>query len=427
MLEDGVLQVGLVVLVALLSHVLLGRLHVPVLLGLLLAGLLLGPAGAGIVPTEPVVEPLGEIGLLFVMFIAGLEIDLDAVNRHRRDTLLLGALSVVCTGLPAAAVGLLLLGMDLPAAALLGALISSHTLLALPLLQRLGLVRRLPVVAVIGGTLVTDTLALLVLAVVLGPDLLPDDVPFGWAVPLVLLGVLAVVAMTVLPRLAGKFLERERGTRVDRAMFAVVVLLGMAAAAELIGTEPILGAFLAGIALNRALARREVLREHVEFLGRVLLVPFFFFWTGTLLELDVVLDWPGVWPLAGLLLLLVLAGKTAAAWATGAVAGYDGRWRVLMASLTVPQAAATLAVAITGAQAGVLEDDIVDAVVLVILVTCVLGPLVTQATGRRLAAEEPASDQDDEDEPVDPAGGPAAAEPRDRPSGDATAVPVDPD
>lgn len=385
-LRDPVLQVTVVVLAALLVQVLLTRAHLPGLLGLLVLGMLLGPGGGGVLAEEPIVEPLGEIGLLFVMFIAGLEIDLEVVSRHRRETILFGLLSFGCTAVPAFAVGLWM-GFTPPAALLLGALISSHTLLAYPVLMRLRLLNRLPVMAAIGGTLLTDTLALLVLAAVLGPEW-TEAIPLGWLLPIALLVALSVAALWGIPRLARAFLARTWVSRPERALFSLSVLLVLAALADLIGTEGILGAFLAGVCLNRALARRESLREHVEFLGRVLFLPFFFLWTGTLLELGVFTGWPGVWPIAGALVGLVVIGKGLAAWLTGAFFAYPSRDRLLMLGLTVPQAAATLAIAITARRAGLFDEALVDAVIIVIFVTCLAGPIFTDRVGRGFAAEE---------------------------------------
>jgi Kef-type K+ transport system membrane component KefB len=381
-LQDPVLQFTLLLSAALVVQVLLRRIGLPGLLGLLIVGMLVGPGGMAVVPREPVVELLGEIGLLFVMFIAGFEIDLRIVSRHRRETAVFGLLAFASTGVPAAIAGLLM-GFSPMASVLLGALISSHTLLAYPVLLRLGLLKRLSVMTAVGGTLLTDTLALLILAVVITPGL-AEGLPFGWLLPLVLLAILGTVSLWGVPRLADYFFSRSWSSRVDRALFALVILLLLAMVAELIGTEAILGAFLAGIALNRALAAHEALREHLEFVGRVLLIPFFFLWTGTLLEFDVLVDWPGVWGLAGLLLGLVVAGKAIASWVTGAFYGYSPLDRWLMVGLTIPQAAATLAITITAHEAGIFGEEVVDSVIIVILFSCLLGTVLTGRIGRRL-------------------------------------------
>jgi Kef-type K+ transport system membrane component KefB len=390
-IRDPILQFTLLITAALVVQLALRRIGLPGLIGLLLVGMLAGPGGLAIVPREPVVELLGEIGLIFVMFIAGFEIDLRVVSRHRRETIVFGLLAFACTGLPAAGAGLLL-GFSPAASVLLGALVSSHTLLAYPVLLRLGLLKRLSVMTAVGGTLLTDTLALVVLALVVTPSL-GEDLPLGWLVPLLLLGLLAAATLWGVPRLARFFFSRSWTSRVDKALFAMAVLLLLAAATELIGTEAILGAFLAGIALNRALAAREVLREHLEFVGRMLLIPFFFVWTGTLLELDVLVDIPGVWGLAALLLGLVIAGKVAASWITGSLYGYPRLDRWLMVGLTIPQAAATLAITVTAREAGLFGEEVVDAVIIVILVSCLAGSVLSDRIGRRLQSEAAGPDR----------------------------------
>jgi len=284
---------------------------------------------------------------------------------------------------PTSVVALVFLGFDLAAAVLLGALISSHTLLVYPIIERLGLLRRVPVVAAIGGTLLTDTLALVLLAVVISTM---EPGALGWLPPLALLAVIAAASLWGLPRL-GRFVFRQPSvSSAEKALFALVVLLVLSSATALTGTDEVLGAFVAGVSLNGALARREELREHIEFVGRMLFIPFFFVYTGMLLELGQILR-PGLLLVAGLLLALLVVGKGVAAWGVGALHGYSRASRLLMVGMTTPQAAATLAITITASEAGILDDHVVDAVVLLIFVTCLVGPLVTSFTGERVRKE----------------------------------------
>lgn len=155
--------------------------------------------------------------------------------------------------------------------------------------------------------------------------------------------------------------------------------------ADVIGTEDILGAFIAGIALNRVIRARRELREHLEFAGRLLFIPFFFVETGMRLELAVLTGRLETWALAGLLLCVVTFGKSAAAWLAGSLFGYTARDRLAMASLALPRAAATLAVVVTGSEMGLLDEAVVDAIIVLIFVTCLLGPLGTRFAGRRIA------------------------------------------
>lgn len=379
-ITDPVLQFTILVVAALAVELTLERVRLPGILGLLLLGAVLGPGVANVLAREPMPDFLGHVGLVYLIFMAGLEIDLGMARQRVRETVTLGSLAFGFTFAGTLGVGLAL-GYELPSALLLGAMISSHTMLAYPILERLDLLGRGAVVTTIGGTLLTDTLALALLAVTLSAS--GGGGTLGWAGPLLLLALLVVITLRVLPPLGRALFSRPGFTRAEKALFALVALLLLSSATELIGTEYVLGAFLAGVALNRPLGSRPELREHVEFVGRMLFIPFFFVYTGMLFEVGRVGSGE-VLGLAGLLLAVLLVGKIAAAWVTGAVFGYSGRERVLMTGLTLPQAAATLAVAITGSEAGLLDALVVDAAVLVIFVTCLVGPLWTAWIGRRL-------------------------------------------
>lgn len=387
---DVILQFTIVVAAALVVRLTLERSQIPGIVGLLVLGMLAGPGGLAILPEEPVVELLGSVGLLYIMFMAGLEIDMDVVRHHKRETGGFGLLAFALTLIPAIAVGLIA-GLEWGGALLLGAALSSHTLLSYPIVERLGLVRRRAVVAAIGGTLLTDTLALTLLVIVIQQAGQGQDgvaAAFGWYGPILLLAGLVAASLALIPRLAGRVLAA--GTRpADKALFVLAVLLLLSAAADAVGTEDILGAFLAGICLNRAVRHRAELQENVEFVGRMLFIPFFYVDTGMRLELAVFAERLETWVLAAALLGVVLAGKSGAAWIAGRAFHYSPTERVTVASLTFPQAAATLAVVVTGREAGLLGEEVVDAIIIVIFLTCLLGPLVTSRAGQRLARQQP--------------------------------------
>jgi len=381
-LEDTILQFTLIVLIVLAIQRLFHWLPVPSLIGLLVVGMLIGPGGAQILPEEPVIELLGSIGLLFIMFLAGLEIDLKIVRHHKRESAAFGTLSLALTFLPVLGIALVL-GLEWAGALLLGAALASHTLISYPIVERMGLIHRRPIVAAVGGTLLTDTAALVLLVLVLQLSGAEDGM-LGWAGPIVLLGVIAAAALHGLPRLARATFEDREASLAENALFVVAALLALAALAELIGTKDILGAFIAGVALNRTLKGRENLQAHLIFVGRMLFIPFFFIQTGMKLELAVFTQ-IAPWVIAGLLAAAVFGGKFTAAWITGRGFGYGAADRWAMAGMTVPQAAATLAVTTTAEDAGLIDSGVVDAVIVVIFVTCLAGALITRATARRLA------------------------------------------
>jgi Kef-type K+ transport system membrane component KefB len=379
-IEDVIVQFAVVIAAALAVQLLFDRTRIPGIIGLLMLGMLLGPGGAGVLAKEPVIELLGTIGLLYIMFMAGVEIDLDIVRGHKRETAGFGLLAFTLTFIPATGLALIA-GLETAGALLIGAALSSHTLVSYPRVHDLGLANHQPVVAATGGTLLTDTAALVVLVIVTQASADNGGV-LGWAMPLVLLASLTAGSLLVIPRIARRLLTSDSNPFVRKALLVLVILLVLSVMADAIGTEKILGAFLAGVCLNRALHRHPELRRHVEFVGRMLFIPFFFVETGMRLELDVFVEGASTWLFAAGLLATVIAGKGLAAWLTGRKFGYTAMDRLAMAGLSFPQAAATLAVAVIGLELGIVAPATVDAIIIVIFLTCLIGPLVTNAAAK---------------------------------------------
>jgi Kef-type K+ transport system membrane component KefB len=380
-IEAPVFEFTILVMAALVVQLAFRRLPVPALVGLLIAGMLLGPAAANILRDDMVIQLLGSIGLLYIMFLAGLEIDLDIVNRHRREAASFGVLALGLTFLPAVGLGRLL-GLDWAGAALLAAAISSHTLIAYPMVESMALLHRRPVVAAIGGTLVTDTVALLVLIVALQLAGAKHG-GFGWAAPIAAFAVISAISLWLVPKASRYVFDVVKMSQAENALYVVGVLVSLAGLAAIVGAEDILGAFLAGLCLNRVLQGRKALTEHLVFAGRMLFIPFFFMETGMSLRLEAFTQ-TGLWLTAALILGVIAAGKSMAAWAAGWMFGYGVLDRLVMIGLTTPQAAATLAVSTKAAAAGLMSEELVDAIIIVIFVTCLFGALVTRYAGGRI-------------------------------------------
>ncbi|WIJ24156.1 cation:proton antiporter [Devosia sp. RR2S18] len=381
-IEEPVLEFTVLVLAALLVQLTFRKLPVPALIGLLLIGMLIGPGALNVLAPDMAVELLGSVGLLYIMFLAGLEIDLDVVRRHKSEAAVFGGLALVISFALAFGLGLVL-GFDWPGAALLAAAISSHTLIAYPMIERMDLVHERPMVAAVGGTLLTDTAALIVLIVVLQVSG-SDGGAFGWVWPIIMFTVVAAIALFAVPRVTRWVFDTLGTTRAESALFVLGILVLLATVAEEVGAEDILGAFLAGICLNRVLKGREELFEHLIFAGRMLFIPFFFIETGMRLRLEVFADM-NVWLMAGSILLVIIVGKTMAAWIAGHLFDYGRLARFVMIGLTIPQAAATLAVTTTASDAGLVSDELLDAIIIVIFITCLAGAITVRFAGQRLA------------------------------------------
>lgn len=385
-ITDPVLIFAIAMAIFLLGPILSERLRVPGILGLIVLGILVGPNVLNILERDFTFELLGQVGLLYLVFLAGLELDLNGFNEHRRRSVIFGLLSF---GFP---MGLSLalmpfLGFGLPAAALIGAIIGSHTLLAYPVVSRLGIGKQPAIITVIGGTLVTDTLALTVLAVVTGSMAGDLDSVF-W---LRLIGVLALyvaVVMIAVPRIGRWFFRNVPSQAPAEFLFLMVVLFATAWAANLAGAEPIIGAFLAGLTLNRLIPLNSPVMTRVRFVGNALFIPFFLLSVGMLVDPGVMAGDLDVWIVAGALVGLVHVGKLAGAWATRLLFAYDNDEGLAMFGLSLPQAAATLAVTFVGLEIGLFGEVVVNAVILMILVTVFVGPFLVERFGTRMALRE---------------------------------------
>ena len=358
------------------------RFRLPGLVGIVLGGMLVGPFVLDWLTREGVVESLGELGLLFLMFLAGLELDLDEFQRNRKPALTFGALTFT---LPFV-LGLLLVlpfGYGLATAALYGSLWASHTLIAYPIVQDRKLTRHRAVGMASGGTVITDTLALFVLAVVVG-SVESDDRSSVILVKLLLgLVVLVFYCAFVLPRIGRWSLAHLGHGRVPTFLFLLAALTSAALVADRMGLEGIVGAFFAGLALNRLVSSRAEDKEHFEFIGAALLVPFFLLSTGMLLDPRQFTELT-VLALAGASLVIVLVGKATAAYVSGRRSGFGSSEIKLVFGLTVAQAAATLAAVTIGTEAGIFDENLLSATLVVVLATVIVSSIVTRIATREL-------------------------------------------
>ncbi len=383
---DPVLVVAITMGILLVGPLLFERFRVPGLVGLIALGAVAGPSVTGLLERDATFVLLGTFGLLYLMFMAGVTLDLAEFKRQRSKALAFGALSFALPMGLALFVGPNVLGYSIPAAALLGSIVGSHTLLALPLAGRMGVSKNRAVVIATGATLVTDLLSLVVLAVVQGIESGDADAEF-W---LTFAGkdvVWALAVLWLMPKAARAFFRRVR--REDDAAFAFLLALVFFAAwtASLAGLAPIIGAFLAGIALNPLIPKQSPLMTRLRFVGDAFLIPFFLVSVGLLVDVAV-LGSATVWGLALLFTGLVVVGKGGAAVLGVPLFGFSRDEAGTVAGLTFPQAAATLAVTLIGFDIGLFSQTVVNAVVLVIVLTCLAGPSLVQAFGRRVALAE---------------------------------------
>jgi Kef-type K+ transport system membrane component KefB len=374
-------------LVIIVGPPLMTRARVPGIIGLLIGGFAIGPYGLNLIGAGNTTVPdLGQLGLLYLMFVAGVELDLSLVRIHRRAVLTYGVLTFALPMLFGTVIGLAL-GWIPAAALLLGALLSSHTLLLYPTVRSAGLAADRGVATAVGATVLTDTAALVVLAAVSGTQVAGGS-PGSIALQIVLgLTVLVAFTMVALPRLA-RLAFRYLGTdRVVRYLLAVASFLAAGTVADIFGIEPIVGAFFAGLALNRLVPNEGPLMDRIDFFGSAVFVPVFLVSVGLLLDPKVMVEGETL-KLAGLFIAASLAGKAAASGIARLSLGYSGPQARLMLGLTVPQAAATLAATIVGFNIGLFDQSVVNAALVLILVSIVVGTLLVDRSVPTVPAPE---------------------------------------
>ncbi|HTR75866.1 MAG TPA: cation:proton antiporter, partial [Solirubrobacterales bacterium] len=379
-------------LVVIIGPPLMTRARVPGIIGLLVGGYVIGPYGLNLIGAGNTTVPdLGQVGLLYLMFVAGVELDLSLVRIHRRAVLTYGVLTFALPMLFGTVIGLAL-GWIPAAALLLGALLSSHTLLLYPTARGAGLAADRGVATAVGATVLTDTAALVVLAAVSGTQVAGGS-PASIALQIAL-GLFVVVAFTLvaLPRIA-RLAFRYLGTdRVVRYLLAIASFLAAGTVADIFGIEPIVGAFFAGLALNRLVPNEGPLMDRIDFFGSAVFVPIFLVSVGLLLDPAVMVEGETL-KLAGLFVLASLGGKAASAGIARLWLGYSGSQAELMLGLTVPQAAATLAATIVGFNIGLFDQSVVNAALVLILVSIVVGTFLVERAVPKVPAPEGLSER----------------------------------
>ena len=386
-LSQPVAVFAVLAMVTLVVPALARRIRMPEIVALILAGAAVGAPGLGLLGEASGLRLLSDVGLLYLMFLAGLEIDLAHLRRHNRPTLALGTTVFLMPFLAGTLAARFLLGFAWLPALLFGGLLSPYTLVPYPTVRRLGLVRDPAVAAAVGGNFVADTFALLTLAAVIGAQAGLNAGTLG----LRLLGgtlLLGLVGFGVVPRVGRWFFQHRGDHDLTGFLFLFANLLGLAWLAEAAGLSPILGAFVAGLALNPLVPAESRLMNRVAFTGSVFFIPAFLLSVGMLLDLRGFVLQPAGWETALLMLGIVFGANLLNAALARRLFGFDRDEGWMVFGLCVNKAAAALAIALMGYRAGLFDQGVLNSAIVLILATCTAGPWVTEWAGRRLAARQ---------------------------------------
>ena len=382
----------LVLLIILFAPILLNRLRIPHIIGMILAGLVIGEHGFNILARDSSFELFGKVGLYYIMFLAGLEMNMADFKQNRGKAVMLGLLAFIIPIMIGLVVNMTFLKYSLITSVLLASMYASHTLVAYPIVIRYGVSRHRSVSIAVGGTAVTDTLTLLVLAVV-GGMFKGESGGLFWVWLVVKVVFLGGLIMYFFPRI-GRWFFRRYDDNVMQFIFVLAMVFLGAGLMEFVGMEGILGAFLAGLVLNRLIPHVSPLMNRLEFVGNALFIPYFLIGVGMIIDVRSLFTGGEALKVAIVMTVVATFSKWLAAWITQKIYRMQSNERSMIFGLSNAQAAATLAAVLIGHEIimengeRLLNDDVLNGTVVMILFTCVISSLVTERSARRFALDE---------------------------------------
>ena len=393
-IADPVLKFLIILIIILLTPLLLNKLKIPQLLGLIIAGAVIGPHGFNLILRDSSIILSGTAGLLYIMFLAGLEIDLNDFKKNSNKSLVFG-LFTFCVPLT---LGFLishyLLHFSLLSSILFGSIFSSHTLITYPIVSRLGVSKDISVNLTVGGTVITDTLALLVLTVIVG--MAGGEVTEMFWIRLgasvVIFGLLVMLVFPII----GRWFFKRCKDNISQFVFVLAMVFLGAFLAQVAGIEAIIGAFLAGMAMNRLIPSTSPLMNRVEFVGNAIFIPFFLLGVGMLIDYRAFFSGWETLEVGAIMIATATGAKFTAAWLTQKTFRLSADQRRVIFGMSNAHVAATLAIVTVGYNVvlgtgddgepiRLLNDSVLNGTILMILVSCIISSFATQKGAQNLA------------------------------------------
>ncbi len=384
---NPVLIFALLLFIVLISPMLLKRINVPSIIGLIIAGVIVGPHGMNLITDSAGVNMFSSIGLLYIMFIVGLELDLKEFKANQNKSFIFGFFTFMLPLIIGFPVCRYLLGYDVYASFLTASMFSTHTLVTYPIVSRMGVSKNQAVAITVGGTILTDTAVLIILAIVINSSQGAFEFQFLLKL-LVSLILFSGIVFFLIPIIAKWFFQKMESEKYSHYIFVVFIVFLCGFLAELGGIEPIIGAFAAGLALNKLIPHSSALMNRIEFIGNSLFIPIFLISVGMLVDISVIFDGYQAVYIAAVLSIVALVGKWLAAYLTQKTFKYSVAQRNIIFGLSSSHAAATLAVILVGFKAGIIDEYILNGTIILILFTCIVASFVTQKAAKQIAIAE---------------------------------------
>ena len=383
-----------VLLIILFAPIVMGKLRIPHIIGMVLAGMLIGKYGLNILERDSSFELFGKVGLLYIMFLAGLEMDTESVKKNSKRFLIFGLLTCLIPLGLTYVMAIWLLHYSQTASFLLGCIMASNTLIAYPIISRYGLQRNSSVMLSVGSSMLSLFMALLMLAALAASY--GENVGFGfWILFLLKFGFFCFGSIWLIPKLARFFLRRYSDS-IMQFIFVLSVMFFSAALSEAIGVEGIVGAFIAGLILNRYIPHVSPLMNRIEFIGNALFIPYFLIGVGMLINIGTLFDGPRMLWIVFLIAFFGTFGKALAAYLSSLLFKLPKSAGNMMFGLTCAHAAGAIAMVMVGMRLEVspghylVTDDMLNGVVIMILITCIVSTLMTEHASQQIILQQTA-------------------------------------
>ena len=406
-ITDPTLIFFVVLCIILLAPIIMGKLRIPHIVGMVLAGMLIGKYGLNILERDSSFELFGEVGLYYIMFLAGLEIDMNGLKNNSWKVVGFGLLTFAVPFILVFLSCLYMLHYSAVASLLLGSVLGSNTLIAYPIVCKYGLQKHNSVTLCVGASMISVTFALVVLAAIVGTYNNGTGIGF-WLLFILKFAAYIGAAVYCIPRITRWFLRRYSDA-VMQYIFIMGILFLSAAITDMLGMEGVFGAFFAGLMLNRYIPHVSPLMNRIEFIGNALFIPYFLIGVGMLINVRVLFEG---WSTAFITFCLVFFGTVGKALAAYAIAFFHRLPKVhghMMFGLTAAHAAGSIAIVMVGIRLKVAEgtyllnDDMLNGVVMMILFTCIIGSMVTEKASRDIVLNDiptSANDSNGDDEKI---------------------------
>lgn len=386
-IKNPILVFSIILLIILFSPIILKRINIPSLIGLIISGIIIGPYGVNLIEKNSAVELFSTIGLLYIMFIAGLELDLNLFIANRKKSIIFGFLTFIIPITLGFLVFYYFLNYGFIASFLISSMFATQTLVAYPIVSRLGVSKNEAVAITVGATIFTDTAVLINLAIIKNVNNVNIDSSF-WISLGVSLILFLLVMFIVIPRIAKSFFQKHEGEKYSHYIFVLFILFLSSFLAQASGLEPIIGAFAAGIVLNSIIPHSSALMNRIEFMGNSLFIPFFLISVGMIIDIKVLFSGFSTILLTLILIFIALITKYFVAKITQLLFKYSNAQGQLLFGLSSAHAATILVFILVGYNAHIINDDVLNATIILILVTCVVSSIITEKAAKQIVIKE---------------------------------------